>query len=144
MDGTVSPKAPEPNGSMKPKIRWAKADLELYSCILAEKLPLLLNITPSCDIDVNLLAATLNSILYSASLAASPKGRPQSKQRKKTLPVWNISHVVEASKKAHRVWQMAGAPCDPSNPLVVRRKMARRHIQTDNSAAELSPYSREI
>ena len=38
---------------------------------------------------VDLLAATLNSILYSASLAASPKGRPQSKQRKKTLPVWN-------------------------------------------------------
>ena len=130
MDGPGSPKAPEPNGSMKPKIRWAKADLDLYSCILDEKLPLLLSITPSCDMDVDLLAATLNSILYSASLAASPKGRPQSKQRKKTLPVWNetISHVVEASKKAHRVWQMAGAPCDPSNPLV-RRKMARKHMR---------------
>ena len=103
MDCTVSPKAPEPNGSIKPKIRWAKDALDLYSCILDEKLPLLLNTTPSCDMDVDLLAATLNSILYSASLAASPKGRPQSKQRKKTLPVWNetISHVVEASKKAH-------------------------------------------
>ena len=129
MDGPVSPKAPEPNGSMKPKMRWAKAEMELYSCILDEKLPLLLNITPSCDIDVDLLAATLNSILYSALLAASPKGRSQSKQRKKTLPVWNISHVVEASKKAHRVWQMAGAPCDPSNPLVVGRKMARRYMR---------------
>ena len=114
---------------MKPKIRWVKADFDLYSCILDEKLPLLLNITPSCDIDVDLLAVTLNSILYSASLAASPKGRPQSKQRKKTLPVWNISYVVEASKNAHRVWQMAGAPCDPPNPLVVRRKMTRRHMR---------------
>ena len=103
VDGPVSQKASEPNGSMKPKIRWAKADLDLYSCILDEKLPLLLNITPSCDIDVELLAATLNSILYSASLAASQKVRLQSKQQKKTLPVWNetISHVVEASKKAH-------------------------------------------
>ena len=53
------------------------------SCILAEKLPLLLNIIPSCDIDVGLLAATLNSILYSVSLAASPKGRSQSKQRRR-------------------------------------------------------------
>ena len=89
MDGPVSHKVYEPNGSMKPKIRLAKANLDLYSCILDEKLPLLLNITPSCDMDEDLLAATLNSILYSASLAASPKGRPQSKQRQKTLPVWN-------------------------------------------------------
>ena len=89
MDGPVSQKVYEPNGSMKPKIRLAKANLDLYSCILDEKLPLLLNITPSCDMDVDLLAATLNSILYSASLTASPKGRPQPKQRQKTLPVWN-------------------------------------------------------
>ena len=37
--------------------------------------------------------------------------------------------MVEASKKTHRVWQMAGAPCDPSNSLVVRLKMARRHMR---------------
>ena len=76
------------------------------------------------------MATTLNSILYSASVAASPKGRPQSKQRKRTLPIWNdtISEVVDSSKQAHKEWQMAGSSQDNTNPLVLRRKQARRHM----------------
>ena len=131
-DGTVPQKVEYGSDPpIKPKIRWKKTDLEIKSCILAEKLPPLLNITPTCEMDVDLMATTLNSILYSASVAASPKGGPQSKQRKRTLPIWNdtISEVVERSKQAHKEWQMAGSSQDNTNPLVLRRKQARRHMR---------------
>ena len=113
---------------IKPKIRWNKTDLDLYTSILDDKLPSPISLETTCDMDVDLLASTLNSVLYSASVAASPKGRPQSKQRKRTLPVWNetISEVVERSKRAHKEWQAAGSPTDITNLHVLRRKQARR------------------
>ena len=103
-DGTVPQKVEDGSDPpIKPKIRWNKTDLDMYSCILAEKLPPLLNITPTCDMDVDLMATTLNSILYSA-LQHRQRVVPSPNREKKTLPIWNdtISEVVERSKQAHK------------------------------------------
>ena len=62
-----------------------KCDNELYRHFSTP----LMDVYLESDIDLDLLVFSLNTTLYSASVAAMPSGRPQLERRKKTLPLWN-------------------------------------------------------
>ena len=103
------------------KIRWEKCDTGLYKEVLETKLFMLEEVYPECDLDADLIVVSLNTTLYSASVAATPKGRSQKKRRKKVLPLWNdvIANAVGQSKQAHKWWQLAGSTENEDNPFVI-------------------------
>ena len=70
---------------------------------------------------------SLNSKLYQASVAASPKLNKQTKKKKRNLPLWNdeIAVVVKRSKIAHSEWKAAGCPKNAISPYVQQKKTAR-------------------
>ena len=74
---------------------------------------------------------SLNSKLYQASVAASPKLNKQTKKKKRNLPLWNdeIAVVVKRSKIAHSEWKAAGCPKNPISPYVQQKKTARSSMR---------------
>ena len=127
----LTPKEVETPSCIKPKIRWEKSDPDLYRDILETNLTPMENSHPACRLDVDIMVSSLNSVLYRASVAATPKGRPQKKPRKRTLPLWNdeIASAVEQSKQAHKQWQLMGRSTDNGKPYVRQRKQARRQMR---------------
>ena len=107
---TPIPPGEEAPLTIKHRIRWDKSDPDMYQSILQDSLQPILLYQPSCHFDVDVLVNSLNSKLYQASVAASPKLNTQTRKRN--------------DKNAHREWKAAGSPRNPSSPYVQHRKEA--------------------
>ena len=81
------------------------------------------------QLDIDLLAVTLNKVLLEASAASAPKKKKISTSKEKKKPfIWNDTVAVAAkrSKDAHMDWKDAGCPHDNLHPLFISKKQARQ------------------
>ena len=112
---------------IKPKVRWDKCDLQLYSDILQVGLQKIEANGPSTLLEIDLSAMALNKLLYDASVTSTPK-KSNGAQKRSRLPVWNdtIAVAVKLSKLAHTEWKEAGSPTIATDLLLIKKKAARR------------------
>ena len=80
---------------IKPKVRWDKCDLQLYSDILQAGLQKIEANGPSTLLEIDLSAMALNKLLYDASVASTPK-KSNGARKKSRLPVWNDTIAVSS------------------------------------------------
>ena len=115
---------------IKPKVRWDKCDLQLYSDILQAGLQKIEANGPSTLLEIDLSAMALNKLLYDASVASTPKKLNGARNRSR-LPVWNdtIAVAVRLSKLAHTEWKEAGSPTIATDLLLIKKKAARRAMR---------------
>ena len=111
---------------IKPKVRWDKCDLQLYSDILQAGLQKTEANSPFTLLEIDLTAMALNKLLYDASLASTPK-KLNGARKKSRLPVWNdtIAAAVRLSKLAHTEWKEAGSPTIATDLPLIKKKAAR-------------------
>ena len=112
---------------IKPKVRWDKCDLQLYSDILQAGLQKIEANGPSTLLEIDLSAMALNKLLYDASVASTPKKSNGARKRSR-LPVWNDTIAV-AVRLAHTEWKEAGSPTIATDLLLIKKKAARRAMQ---------------
>ena len=117
------------NDHIKPKVRWDKCDLQLYSNILQAVLRKIEAKGPSTLLEIDLTAMALNKLLYDASVASTPKKLNGARKRSR-LPVWNdtIAAFVRLSKLAHAEWKEAGSPTIATD-LLIKKKAAWRAMK---------------
>ena len=86
---------------------------------------------PETLLDIDLMAVTLNKVLFDAPIASAPRKTKSSKKKKKRFFKWNVTVAVsvKCSKDAHADWKRAGPPRDISHSLFTREKVARRQMR---------------
>ena len=85
---------------------------------------------PNTRLAADPLLMEITSVLYNISCSATNQ-RARRKKSKAGSPIWNesIKAALQVGKLANAVWKRAGSPKCGTNPVTLRRKIARRKLR---------------
>ena len=115
----------------RPVLVWSRLDSQTqssYSLDVASQLANL-SLSLSSSEDINKFTLTLTGILVSSAQAHVPSSIPRPHVRPNWSPVLKQLHAL--SKHKYRTWCNAGSPSNPSHPLKLAYKEAKRAFRRE-------------